>query len=29
MCKRRFGGKPVVFRRDPVAKAGVGSDAGD
>jgi hemerythrin-like metal-binding protein len=22
MCKRRFGGKPVVFRRDPVAKPG-------
>ena len=20
MCKRRFGGKPVVFRRDPVAR---------
>jgi hemerythrin-like metal-binding protein len=28
MCKRRFGGKPVVFRRDPVAKAGIGPDAG-
>ncbi len=26
MCKRRFGGKPVVFRRDPVARAAVEPD---